>query len=599
MSKNDDKKFLPINYTNREFSGIRSDLVQMAERFYPDTFQDFSEASFGAMMIDAVAYVGDQLSFYLDYNVNESFLDTSFQYDNVIRHGRILGYRQDGPSTTAGEIAIYVRVPAASAGLGPDLSYIPILKRGSRFESTNGQGYILTENVDFNDPANPIVVAAVNNISGAPTHYAIKAYGSVISGKFGQRTITVGAYERFRRVKLKNRNIIEIISVFDDEGHEYFQVDYLSQDMVFKEIPNKSYQTDNVPSILKPMLVTRKYVVERASNGITLQFGSGDVADTNVVASPQKVAMDVFGKSYVTDVTFDPTRLSKNTSYGISPSNTKLYITYRTSGGAASNTAVGNLNKVLNASLDFADSNLLNSGKIQQIKQSIEVSNEKPITGVVSDPSAGEIKRRIFDTFPTQNRAVTQADYENIAYRMPKKFGSIKRCTVYKDADSLKRNLNMYVISEDSSFKLIKRNNTIKNNLKTWLNNYRMVNDTIDILDPFIINLGIEFIIRLVPGKNKDSVISKCYSRLSSFYSQGFFVAEHLQISDIYSELKKVEGVLDVTNVKIVNNVGGQYSPVSFNVNKNMSPDGSQLLSPANAIFEIKYPNVDIRGKIK
>lgn len=599
MSSNDDKKFLPINYTSREFTSIRSDLLEMAERYYPDSFQDFSEASFGAMMLDAVAYVGDQLSFYLDYNVNESFLDTAFQFDNVLRHGRVLGYRSEGPSSTTGEVALYIRVPAASGGMGPDLSYIPILKRGSRFQSTNGQGYVLIENVDFNDPANPVVVARVDNISGAPTHYAIKAYGNVISGQFGQRTITVGAFERFKRIRLKNPDIVEIISIFDTEGNEYFEVDYLSQDMVFKEIENINYKNDNVPSILKPLLVSRKFVIERDAIGLSIQFGSGDASVNDVVVNPQNVALDVFGKSYVSDTTFDPTRLSKNKSYGICPANTQLFITYRTSGGNVSNTATGELNKVIAASLQFEDANVLSRSGINEVRASVEVSNERPLTGLVSQPSTNEVKRRIFDTFPTQNRAVTQSDYENIVYRMPKKFGSVKRCSVYKDQDSLKRNLNMYVISEDSRFKLIKTNDTIKKNIKTWLNNYRMVNDTIDILDPYIINLGIEFTVKLISGHQKDNVINQCYQKLTSAFSEGFFIAESFKVSDVYTELKNVAGILDVTNVTITNKSGGQYSPTSFNINKNMSPDGSEVIAPANAVFEIKFPNVDIKGKIK
>ena len=178
------KKNLPINYTNREFSGIRNDLLELAERFYPDSFQDFSEASFGSMMLDAVAYVGDQLSFYLDYNINESFLDTSYQLGNVLRHGRVLGYKHPGRPSTFGEVAIFIMVPAASEGMGPDSAYIPIMSRGSSFRSSTGLSFVLNQNIDFNDPKNDVIVARVNPTTGSPTHYAIKAYGSVVSGNF-------------------------------------------------------------------------------------------------------------------------------------------------------------------------------------------------------------------------------------------------------------------------------------------------------------------------------------------------------------------------------------------------------------------------------
>ena len=289
------KKIVPIDYTHREFGSIRADLLQIAERFYPDTFQDFSEGSFGAMMVDTVAYVADQLSFYLDYNVNEAFLDTAYQYDNVLRHGKVLGYRYTGRPSTFGRVALYVLVPASSTGLGPDTDYIPVMQRGSRFTSTTGLNFVLTKNVDFNSPDNPIVVARTNTSTGAPTYYAIKAYGEVVSGYFSRETVTVGAYERFKKVTLTNPNISEIISVIDSEGNEYFEVDYLAQDMIFKEIPNTNFKNDNVPSVLKPFLVSRKFVVERGRNNTTLQFGSGKPGESDVVADPAAVAMEVFG----------------------------------------------------------------------------------------------------------------------------------------------------------------------------------------------------------------------------------------------------------------------------------------------------------------
>jgi len=593
------KKNLPINYTNREFSGIRRDLLELAERFYPDTFQDFSEASFGAMMLDAVAYVGDQLSFYLDYNINESFLDTSYQLGNVLRHGRTLGYKDPGRPSTFGEVAVFVMVPAASDGMGPDENYIPIMSRGTSFTSSTGLSFVLNKNIDFNDPKNDIIVARVNTTTGAPTHYAIKAYGSVVSGDFAQTEVVIGPYERFKRVSLGVDNLSEIINVFDSEGNEYFEVDYLSQDMIYKELANTNFKNDNVPSILKPFLVSRKYVVERTANGAVLQFGSGKSSESNVVAKPQQVAMDVFGKTYVTDTSFDPTRLTKNNSFGIVPSNTTLTIVYRTTNPTNSNVAAGSLNGVSRTRLIFNDEGSLNTGVVNEVKNSVEVSNEVPIVGDVTNPSTVEIKRRIYDTFPTQNRAVTQADYENLAYRMPGKFGSLQRVSAQKDPDSLKRNINMYVISEDTRGKLIESNNTIKKNLKTWLNQHRMINDTVDILDTYIINIGIEFVIKTVAGAEKSEALMDAVEMLKKKYESGFFIGEPLYISDIYAELKKSSQILDVIKVKIINKSSGQYSYVKFDVDRNISQDGSYLICPKNAIFELKFPEVDIKGKVR
>lgn len=595
----DQKKIIPINYTNREFSEIKNDLVEIAQRFYPDTFQDFSEGSFGSLMLDAVAYVGDQLSFYLDYNVNESFLDTANQFNNVVRHGSVLGYKYSGQSSVYGEVSVFVLIPASATGIGPDKRYLPILRRGTTFSAKNNSSYILTENIDFANPQNDVVVARVNDATGAPTYYAVKASGQVVSGRYATETINVGPFERFKKIKLRNSNIAEIISVIDKEGNEYFEVDYLSQDFVHREVTNSSYKSDNVPSILKPMLVSRKFVLELTANSAMLQFGNGNSAEASNVASPASLAVDLFGKNYVVDASFDPTKLSKNENFGIVPANTQLTITYRANNPSNSNISTGGLNKVTKILMDFVDEQRLGTSTIQTVRNSIEVFNEKPVIGSVSALNSEEVKRRIFDTFATQNRAVTRSDYESVALRMPAKFGSLKRVGVTKDFDSLKRNLNMYVVSEAPNGKLIKTNQTIKNNLKTWLQSYRMINDTIDILDPYIINLGIEFVIRTNSGTNKFDTLANSISALAAKYSEPLYIGESFVISDIYQTLKNVEGVLDVVKVKVVNKIGANYSGNVIEINDNLSPEGNELVCPKNAIFEIKYPSVDIVGKLK
>jgi hypothetical protein len=595
----DQKKIVPINYTNREFEGIRQDLLELAERLYPDSFQDFSEASFGSLMIDSVAYVGDQLSFYMDYNINESFLDTAYQYNNVLRMGRTMGYKHTGRPSTYGTAAIFVIVPASPTGIGPDTNYIPVLKRGTRFSSDNNLNFVLLENIDFSDPKNPVVVAKVNTTTGAPTSFAIKSYGNVVSGYFSRTDVVVGAYERFKRIKLPIPELAEIISVFDSQGNEFYEVDYLSQDMIFKEVTNKNYKNDNVPSILKPFLVSRKFIVERDRNNAYLQFGSGQIGDSEIVADPQTVVMEIFGKNYTSDTTFDPTRLSKNKSLGIVPSNTTLSISYRVTNPSNSNVAVGSLNRVGNALFDFEDRSILNSTEMGNVIASLEISNEEPITGDVTNANTSEIKRRIFDTFPTQNRAVTQADYENLSYRMPAKFGSIKRVSAQRDPDSKKRNLNMYVISEDSFGKLVSTNKTIKNNLKTWLNQHRMINDTLDIIDPYIINYGIEFIIKPSSGADKYITLNSAVEALKERFKAPMYIGEPIYISDIYSTLKESPGVLDVIKVRLINKTGTNYSNANIDINKNLSPNGDYLIIPKNAIAEMKYPESDIQGKIR
>lgn len=595
----DQKKKIPINYTNREFDGIRRDLEQIVERFYPDTFQDFSEASFGSIVLDSMAYVGDQLSFYLDYNVNEMFLDTSFQMTNVLRHGRILGYKEQGRPSTFGVASLYIRVPASTIGLGPDTRYLPVLKRGTRFTSNSGLNFVLTENVDFSDPKNQVVVANVDSTTGAPTFFAIKGYGNVVSGFFKRESIQVGDFERFKLIELESANVAEIVSISDSEGNEYYEVENLSQDIIYREIPNNNYKNDNTPSVIKPFLVSRKFVTFTERTRTFIQFGSGDPNESDVVADPQSVAMNIFGKSYVSDTTFDPTKLTKNQNFGVVPTNTALEIVYRVTNPSNSNTAVGKLNSVSSANFDFNDRPNLLTSRVESVIGSLEVSNEKPIAGDVSLPTTSEVKRRIYDSFATQNRAVTQIDYENLVYRMPSKYGSIKRCSVQRDPDSQKRNLNMYIVSQDSFEKLMISGDILKKNVKVWLNQHRMINDTIDILDPYILNIGINFVVSAKQGVNKYDLLEKCVNRISEKFGQPYYIGEDVNISQMYKELSKVEGVYEAIDIKITSKVGSNYSNSSININNNLSPDGTKLVIPKNAVVEIKYPDTDIKGQIR
>ena len=194
------KRNIPINYTSRDFNSIQQDLLNYAKRYYPETFKDFSEASFGSLMLDTVAYVGDIMSFYLDYQVNESFIDSSVEYDNILRLAKQMGYKYQGSQSTTGMVSLYAIIPANAVGLGPNTDYMPILKRGTTFASSAGGSYILTEDVRFDNPSNAVVAATVDSTTGLPNSYAVKAHGQVISGKFNVETVTVGTFEKFRKV---------------------------------------------------------------------------------------------------------------------------------------------------------------------------------------------------------------------------------------------------------------------------------------------------------------------------------------------------------------------------------------------------------------
>ncbi len=595
-------KKVPIKYTSRDFNSIKQDLEDYARRYYPDTYKDFSEASFGSLMIDTVAYVGDILSYYVDYGVNESFIDTSIEYNNVLRHARRLGYKYAHNPTSTGVVAMYVLVPANSLGLGPDTSYIPILKQGTLLSTNNGVTFILSENVNFANDNTEVVVARTDGDTGLPSQYAIKAYGKVLSGNFGIETVDVGPFQRFRKIPLNNRNISEIISVTDAEGNEYFEVDHLSQNVIYREFYNPNFAVDNTPSILKPVVVARRFAIERdALNNAFLQFGFGSEEDIDVnnVADPSNVVMQLLGKDYITDTNFDPAKLLKTDKFGIAPSSTILTIRYRTNTAANVNVGRNAIVNVRNAIVECNDLGVTNAATRNDVASSIEVSNEEPIVGDITVPNVDELRIRAKDFFATQNRAVTSQDYEAFIYAMPGQFGAIKRCRVYRDDDSFRTNINIYLVSEDENTSLTKTSNTIKNNLKTWLSRHKVINDTIDFMDAVIVNLGIEYEVVTDMNINRFEVIERCSEILRQEYSVKQLIGQPFEISRIFKLLNRVPGVVDVTKVDIVQKTGANYSSVSVPMGKLKSPDGRYVMAPKNVIFEIRYPAADIRGTIR
>lgn len=596
-----DKK-TSITYTNREFSTIKQDLINHAKRNYPDIYRDFNEASFGSLMLDTVAYVGDILSFYLDYQVNESFIDTAVEYQNVQRLSRQYGYRHNFSPSSAGIVDLFIVVPANSVGSGPDMRYAPIIKRNTEFSTGDGSPFILTDSVNFANGNNEVVVARINDTTGLPISYAIKAQGRVISGKITQETFDIGSYKRFRKLFLSIPRVAEVMSVYDSDGNEYYQVDHLSQDVIYKEVSNRASDNEEVPSLMRPFSVPRRFTLETEGDVAYLQFGYGSADSFDAQTSPAEpssVVMKMNGRGYVSSATLDPSRLLETDKFGVVPSETTLTVKYRINTSENVNVPAGSLNVVNRPFFSFRNSRQLSQSLIGQVASSLEILNVEPIIGDARSPSSEELKIRTIDHFATQGRAVTGTDYEAMVYAMPSKFGAIKRCKIVRDEDSFKRNLNLYVLSEDIDGKLTFASSTLKENLKTWINQVRMINDTIDIIDGRIVNLAINFKIIADKDKNKYDVLQQCIARLQSKFSEPKLLGEPFYITDVYSELNDVDGVVDTEEVKVSTKNGLLYSDTRFSISEQKSADGRYIKAPKNVAFEIKYPNTDIVGTVR
>jgi len=596
------KKIIPIKYTSRDFASIKAELVEYAKKYYPDTFKDFSEAGFGALMLDSVAYVGDILSFYTDYNANEGHIKTSIEFDNILKHGYKLGFKYSPFPSSSGFVSIYCLVPANASGFGPNLSYAPIIKRGTTF-SAGSNLFTLTNNVNMANTDFSVRVATTDPDTGVPTYYAIKGFGTVISGINKTQITTVGDFKRFRKIEINDINVAEIVSIVDAEGNEYFEVDYLSQNISYKEIPNTSSDFSQVSNILVPFATPRRFILEREKNRAIVVFGASDsveVENDQMLEDPNRFVMQMHGKRHITDMSFDPNKLINSDKFGIGPSNTRLTITYRVNTTENVNASASSINNVSKLVAEFQKESTLNVADVEDVKSSIIVENEDPINGYVRTPDAAELKIRILDNFATQNRAVTEKDYEALCYSMPSKFGAIKRIKATKDQDSFKRNLNLYVISEDKNGYLTEATISLKNNLKTWIEKNKVVSDTIDILDAKIVNLSIDFVAVGLPGKSKYEVQENALTALREYFSRTPSIGEPFMINDVLSVLKRVSTVLDVKEVTVKTKRGSNYArtPININSSTNNSAYDNTINVPLNVIWEIKYPDADIRGTI-
>jgi len=597
------KKLQPINYTDRDFDSIRKDLENYAKRYYPNTFKDFNEASFGSLMLDTVSYIGDILSFYLDYQTNESFLDSAIEYNNVIRLARQLGFKLNSNPSSYGEVTFYIEVPSTtSSGGAPDTNYAPILKAGSTVDSTGGGTYTLLEDVDFAKSSNLVVAGVINSETGEPTSYIIRAKGRIVSGRVTSETKTVGEFQRFLRVSLASNTAAEVMSVTDSENHVYYEVDNLSQNVIYKAIHNNNADKNTTPSILKAVPVARRFVVEFDGEQTFMQFGYGSDSEllSESVVDPATVILELHGRNYITDREFDPSKLISTDKFGIAPANTDLTVVYRVNTTRDVNAAVDTIKEVSSAIFKFTNAGALDSEVRGNVRNSLEFTNEEPITGDVSLPSSDEIRQRVIAHFATQNRAVTLEDYQSVVYGMPGKFGMIKRCAVARDFGEFKRNLNIYVMSEDpETGKLTVANNTLKDNLKTWLAQHKMINDTIDIVDATIVNFGVEYIIATDYETNRFTALNNANLALRKQFNNPGDIGEPIYITDIYRALQGVPGVIDVLSVEVVPKAGGVYSTLEYDFDGALSGDGRQINSKNNIVFELKYANTDIQGSVR
>lgn len=606
-----------IQYLNKDFSDFRSQLINFSQTYFPTTYTDFSPSSPGVMFMEQASYVGDVLSFYLDNQLQETYLQYARQTNNIYDLAYMFGYKPKVTGLATVNLDFFQLVPSKIAGSTrvPDYDYSLFVDANTQVTSTTNStvNFNIEDPIDFKvsnslDPTT-VTIAQIDNITGEPTYYLLKKTRKATSGTINTTTFSFGSFEEFPTVNINTENIAGIIDVFDSDGNEYYEVDYLGQETVFDSIkntntndPNNSSEGDT-PYILQTKQVQRRFATRFIdSDSLQLQFGSGDPSNTDeeILPNPENVGLGLPYEKNKLTTAFSPTNFILTNTYGTAPSNTTLTVRYTTGGGVTSNVPSNNLTNLNTSTVSFLNSNL-NSATAQYIFDSIAVNNPTAASGGQDGDSITEIRENTLSNFSSQLRNVTADDYLVRALSMPSRFGVISKALTQKPkAESTDTTLDLYVLSYDINKNLTLASPALKNNLKTYINQYRMIGDSIGIKDAFIINIAVDFEIITEPNFNNSEVLINCISSLQDYFNiDNWQINQPILLKKIELMLDDIAGVQTVSNITITNKAGttSNYSQYAYDIK---GATQNKIIYPSidPSIFEIKFPNEDIKGKV-
>jgi hypothetical protein len=617
-----------ISYLGKDFNQFRANLIEFTKRYFPDTYTDFNESSPGSMFIEMAAYVGDVLSYYADTNLRESLLEQAQERQNIFDIAKTLGYKANNVVPAYVTLDVFQLVPATGTGVNvqPDYNYALSIKPGMRISQNNGSAVFRTlDTIDFTfsssiDPTE-VTIYETNDTTKLPVYYLLKKQIRAVSGTIRTNSYTFGSAKPYDKIVLPENNIIEIISVEESDGDNWYEVPYLAQDTVFESVPNLlendpelSPYRSSAPSLLKLRKTAKRFITRlRSDNRLELQFGAGisDNNDEEIVPNPDNVGNGLAGFRRAVDVDIDPANFLYTRTYGQSPSDTTLTVTYTVGNGIADNVPAGVLTNIDFIEFDDDINSTAAGALVNFIKTTVAVNNAEPASGAKSAETSIDIKNNALAAFATQNRLVTREDYIIRAYSMPAKFGSIAKAYIVPDdqisQESYEQNrianplaMNMYVLGYNESKQLTQLNQAIKENLKTYLGYYRILTDAVNIKDAFIINIGVDFEISILPNYNSNEILLKCVDALRSYFDvTKWQINQPIIKSDITTTLANTKGVQSVVGVKFLNLYDTDFS-YSGNIYDLQTATRNGVIYPSldPSIFELKFPNQDIRGRV-
>ena len=609
-----------IKYLNKDFSDFRSALINYSKTYFPTTYTDFTEASPGMMFMELSAYIGDVLSFYQDNQFQETFTQYARRFEDLYDLAYVMGYKPKVTGAASTPIDFYQTVPAISniglSAFQPDYNYALLIGENTQIGSSqNANITFLTENpVDFTvsssqDPTEATVYEV--NPSNEPISYLLKKTRNAISATIVTTTINAGATPtEFFTTTINNNNIIGILDIVDADGNTWYEVPYLAEEMVYDSIRNSNPNAPNnyldeglAPYLLQLKQVQRRFSIRFVNSGsLEIQFGAGTTQDVDAEITPNSdnVGLGLPFEQDKLTTAYSPTNFIFTNTYGIAPTGT-LTVRYLTGGGVGANVAANTLTNIKQISKTFVNFSQTDPGGSYQTSfNSLIATNPRAASGGRGGDSLEEMRQNIISNFNTQYRTVTPDDYTVRALSLPSKYGKIAK--VYtekaKAADNTGTNIDLYVLAYDANGSLTTASPTLKQNLTTYLSQFRTIGDSVGIKDAFVINIGIDFEIIILPNYNSNDVLRRCILALQNFFIiQNWQINEPIILRDVSILLDRIEGVQTVKNIYFSNKTGGSYSQFAYDVTGS-NINGVIYPSIDPMIFEVKFPNSDIKGKV-
>jgi hypothetical protein len=608
--KKDIQKQKDISYSNRDFESLRNDLKRFVSTYYKDVLVDTTDTSLAGMLIDVAAYVGDVTSYYLDHQFNENSLEKAVETRNIERLVREAGVKIQGKSPAIGFLDISIVIPSKleNGVYIPDRQKIPKIKAESIFTSRRGIKFYLTDDVDFaetNSAGDLIADFSINQTSNSiPVNFLLTRNVLVVSSKLKIQTVNIpDNFTPFRTISINDVDATEIVRVVDTDGEEYYEVESLTQSTIFKRIPNSRLDSNLADERIKLIHAPRRFITSRSSvsGQISLTFGSGneDVFDEDIIPDPSEHAIKLYGdRKSLNKITIDPNSFLGTQTLGISPRNTTLSIYYRSGGGLNHNSGVGEVNSVTTLITEFPAG--ISTSESTLIRASASCNNQKVIIGGEDEPSIESLRQIALLNKNSQNRIVSREDLLARVYSLPNNFGRVFRAAV-RDNPNNPQAAQLFILSRNSSGNLILSSDTLKENLSRYLSKFRIITDAIDILDGSIVNLGINYNITINRDAISSVVISEINNKIIQYFNiENFQIDQPVKIGEIENLIINTPDVESINNITFINKTGtignNIYSNYFFDPTRNI--DRGYLFPPVGGLFEIKYPNNDIVGRI-